>query len=499
MDRNAGMEIYKKMKEQKEEIRLLQEKINFMRKTEHIADPFLPSESLLVRKIKRSVKRIIKKGVFWLVKPYWEQQNIYNQAVADALQKMADISERMSDDMNDFMMNSKMLDQDAKDRISSLQNSSEQLKSGCPKVIQFVSSLNYGDAVGNDIMAIKKALEEEGYVTAVFAANIHEKIPFDMAFHISALPVLTEKDVLIYHLASEDPLAETIKGLPCKKILRYHNITPPEFFRRYDKKAYIHTLTGLKQVKELKDYIDCGMTVSEFNKKDLTDMGYQCPINVVPILIPFDDYEREADQEVIKKYQDGWKNIIFVGRIAPNKKVEDILLAYKEYKDRYHARTRLLLVGSYQEEDGYYKMLTKLIRKHRIQDVEFTGHISFEAMLAYYRTAHLFVCMSEHEGFCVPLVEAMYFGVPIVAFRSTAVPETLGSAGMLINDKTPAYAAKAIHQMMNRKGGQDTYETGRSRQLEKLQYVEIKRQMLFCLDKYIERNSIILRNLEAKS
>lgn len=488
MDIEAGMELYNKIEKQKEEMRILQEKIDFLKKTDYIYDPSVMSGSSLTSKIKKIIKKAIKKSVFWLVKPYWEQQNIYNQAVTDTLEKIVKKYDELAHEFELLMMHSELLDQSMKERIIYINSRNEKLKSNCSKVIQIVSSLNFGDAVGNDVMAIKRALEEEGYITAIFATSIHHKIPFDMALHMSALPVLTEKDVVIYHLASEDPLVEMIKKLPCKKIFRYHNITPPEFFKRFDKKAYARTLTGLKQVRELKDYIDYGMTVSEFNRMDLINLGYQCPIDVVPILIPFEDYKQEPDQEVVKKYQDGWTNIIFVGRVAPNKKIEDVILSYAEYKKRYNDKSRLLLVGNYNE-GGYYETLTKLIRKNKIKDVEFTGHISFAAVLAYYKTANLFVCMSEHEGFCVPLVEAMYFGVPIIAFRSAAVPQTLGDAGWVVDRKEPDYVAEVMHQMIGLEDGQDIYIKSRKEQLEKFQYVEIKKKLLLCLDKYMGNRS----------
>ena len=146
------------------------------------------------------------------------------------------------------------------------------------------------------------------------------------------------------------------------------------------------------------------------------------------------------------------------------------------------------MVGNYNE-GGYYETLTKLIRKNKIKDVEFTGHISFAAVLAYYKTANLFVCMSEHEGFCVPLVEAMYFGVPIIAFRSAAVPQTLGDAGWVVDRKEPDYVAEVMHQMIGLEDGQDIYIKSRKEQLEKFQYVEIKKKLLLCLDKYMGNRS----------
>lgn len=124
-------------------------------------------------------------------------------------------------------------------------------------------------------------------------------------YNIDLLPELTEEDIIIYHYASEDGFRKLIEDTAAKVVLRYHNVTPPEFFHGYDEKAEIITRKGLVQIKGMKDAIDYGIVVSDFNKKDLIDMGYQCPIAVAPILIPFKDYEQEPDKDVVTRYSDG--------------------------------------------------------------------------------------------------------------------------------------------------------------------------------------------------
>ncbi len=146
----------------------------------------------------------------------------------------------------------------------------------------------------------------------------------------------------------------------------------------------------MEQIRELAPYIDYGIVVSEFNKQDLINMGYTCPIEVVPILIQFDDYKKKPSQSVIDKYSDGRHNIIFVGRMAPNKKVEDVISAFATYKMMYDKDARLFLVGNYNEEDKYYKFLRKHISKLQVEDVFFSGHIPFDEILAYYTIADVF-------------------------------------------------------------------------------------------------------------
>lgn len=249
------------------------------------------------------------------------------------------------------------------------------------------------------------------------------------------MPELREDDIVFYHFASEDPLCELIKKVPCKVILRYHNVTPPKFFHGFDLGAEMNTKKGLEQIKALAPYIDYGIVVSEFNKQDLINMGYTCPIDVAPILIQFDDYKKKPSHSIVEKYSDGKHNIIFVGRMAPNKEVEDVISAFAAYKKMYDKDARLFLVGNFNEEDKYFKFLQKHINKIQVKDVIFPGHIPFDEILAYYTIADIFLCMSEHEGFCVPLVEAMFFDVPIVAYLQCAVPDTLNGSGVGIDNK----------------------------------------------------------------
>lgn len=198
----------------------------------------------------------------------------------------------------------------------------------------------------------------------------------------------------------------------------------------------------------LADKVDYCLAVSEFNKQNLRELGYKVPIDVLPVIIPFDDYKRKPNQDILERYKDGKHNIIFTGRVAPNKCHQDVIAAFACYKKYYDSKARLFLVGSYNETDTYYRKLKKYIELLGLDDVVFTGHIKFEEILAYYSVADVFVCMSEHEGFCVPLIEAMFFGVPIIAYNCTAVPSTLGDAGILVDKKDSIETAALINKVI---------------------------------------------------
>ena len=170
------------------------------------------------------------------------------------------------------------------------------------KIIQLLRNLSYGDAIGNDVLAIKNAISKMGYLTEIYAEFIDARLPKGTAFPVNRLITVEPNDVIIYHLSTGTDLNYTFANLKCRKIVRYHNITPPEFFKGYSYEAEQSCMEGLKAAKAIAKKVDYCLAVSEFNKKDLIDMGYEQKIDVLPILIPFSDYDKLPDPELIKKY-----------------------------------------------------------------------------------------------------------------------------------------------------------------------------------------------------
>jgi glycosyltransferase involved in cell wall biosynthesis len=311
-----------------------------------------------------------------------------------------------------------------------------------------VPSLAYGDAIGNDVLAQKSAIISMGYRCEIYADWIDERLPRGSAQLIRKINPMND-DIVIYHFGSGNPLCYKMAALDCRKVIRYHNVTPPEFYRKYSANAYEDASDALKALSVLSNRFDYGLAVSEFNRRNLIDMGYTAGIDVLPILIPFSDYEKKPDFRLMKKYDDGKVNILFTGRIAPHKKVEDIIQAFAYYR-QINPESRLILAGSgigerYHQKLEYY--ISKLEPKPA--NIIFTGHLKFAELLALWRVANVYMSMSEHEGFGVPLVEAMYFKVPVIARDCAAIPETLGNSGFLLPDNNPKVAAEAIHEIIN--------------------------------------------------
>lgn len=316
------------------------------------------------------------------------------------------------------------------------------------RIIQLLSTLAFGDAVGNDTIAIRRVLEEMGFDTEIYAQNIDERLKKGTAKKIEHLTKLGKKDIILYHLSTGTDLNYNLVKYPGRKIVIYHNITPYEYFFGYSRVNYDLTYLGRKGLSFLKDKVERCFAVSEYNKADLRETGYTCPIDVLPIIVPFEDYNKTPNQDILKQYDDNWVNILFVGRIAPNKKQEDVIRAFAYYKTYINPKSRLFLVGSYSGLEKYHNELKTYVAKLGISDVIFTGHTKFEDILAYYKLADVFLCMSEHEGFCVPLLEAMHFDVPIIAYKAAAIPDTMGQSGIVVDEKSPALTAKLIERLM---------------------------------------------------
>ncbi len=356
------------------------------------------------------------------------------------------------------------------------------------KILQVLTTLSFGDAVGNDTIALGAALAEMGYGSHIFAENIDPRLPEGTVRPISELPPLAPEDVVLYHLSTGTELNYQFGEYPCRKIVIYHNITPPAFLAPYAPEKANQCQYGLSGAKYLAAHADYCLPVSDFNRRDLKQMGYICAMDVLPILIPFEDYQKKPSRWVLAKYRDlPGTNWLFTGRIVPNKCQEDVLAAFAFYKKYYDPDARLFLVGSWQGMESYYARLLAYQKALGAPDVIFTGHIPFDEILAYYHLADVFVCASEHEGFCVPLVEAMYFGLPIVAYDSSAIGDTLGGSGILMPEKDPALTAGMVHRVLTDAALREQVLEGQRQRLQDFSHQKIQGRFRTLLARFLSR------------
>ncbi len=354
------------------------------------------------------------------------------------------------------------------------------------RILQVTPTFSLGDGVGNHTYALMKVIQSMGFDTAIYAVHNAKNVPKELRHDVEKLPKLNKDDVLIYHQAIGTALADRIAALPCRKIMVYHNTTPPHFFEGYSGDMIRQTSLGLDNARMLIQHVDAVWADSEFNRQDILDMGYHGDVTVLPILIPFEDYKKKPDEAVLAKFQDDLKHILFVGRIVPNKKQEDILAAFAYYQKNINAHARLTLVGNYTFDDPYAIRLKAYMKELGLFDATITGHVSFEQILAYYKTADLFLCMSEHEGFCIPLLEAMSFDVPVLAYDSTAIKGTLNGSGVLLPQKDPVFTAMMMDRVLSDPLLYDHIIQGQRKRLADFAYDKVAEQHRKALKAFLE-------------
>jgi L-malate glycosyltransferase len=287
-------------------------------------------------------------------------------------------------------------------------------------------------------------LRRMGYESELFALTIDEEMREEVRPFSD--PAATRGDVTIFHFALPSPMTDAFAKLDAARVLQYHNITPARFFAPYDPGLFRLAALGRRELQTLAGRVDLALGDSAFNCSELEELGFE-PTGVMPIAVDLERLTSAPRRPALERIlADGLINILFVGRIAPNKRIDDhIRLAelYKRYVDSYY---RFIFVGRTDGVPAYYAQVRALIDDFQMLPDRFwfTGPVPDEDLAAFYRWADVYVSLSEHEGFCVPLVEAMAADVPIVAFAAGAVPETLGGAGLLFSPKDLEVAAELI-------------------------------------------------------
>ena len=316
------------------------------------------------------------------------------------------------------------------------------------QVHQFHQSAQSGDAIGNDMVEIRNILIELGYPSEIFSRDIDPRMNGVKDYREYKRFSSPENILLLHYSIGFGPeLLNFIKSLPDRKILIYHNITPSRFFRGIDSTLEYYTQKGREELREIREIVEVALGDSEYNRAELVEQGFG-ETDVLPIPVDPKKYDILADRRILEDYKDGQINILFVGRIAPNKRIEDVIKSFYCYKRYINDRSRLHLVGNYSPGSSYYQDLKSLVKRLDLSDVNFAGHVSFEGLVAYYKSADIFLTMSEHEGFCVPLIESMHFDIPIIAYNSTAIPLTLGGSGLLVNEKNYPEIAELINHLV---------------------------------------------------
>ncbi len=317
------------------------------------------------------------------------------------------------------------------------------------QIHQILPSFDPGDAIGNNVLEIRKILRSWGYRSDIYSQHVHPKLARISKPLTEYKKISSHENIVIFHFAIGSDVSEFVKNLPDKKVILYHNITPPNYFIGINDTLFHLLVRGRRELKEFRDITDLALGVSEYNKNELVEVGFR-HTGVLPIILDFGSYDQKPDQDILSRFdrKDKWINIIFVGRLSPHKKQDDIIKTFYYYNKFIEPKSRLILVGSYNGIEKYYEKLKLMIKQLDLENVYITGQINFRELLAYYKVADVFVSMSEHEGFCVPILESMYFNIPIIAYRSSAIPYTLEDSGILVNKKNYTAIAEMINLLI---------------------------------------------------
>ena len=314
------------------------------------------------------------------------------------------------------------------------------------KFIQMHQTVTNHDAIGNDIEMIGRILGEnhEVYVYAENRLNKSVEYIDEDKFNEYAGD---ENNVIIYHHSVfwEEGF-EKVKAVKAKVIFRYHNITPEKFFEPYSNPSYLQCANGRKQtlefIKEKPDsYWFCD---SKYNAEDLTGV----PEDYIHICAPFNKLEEWSktvpNEEILRELvESGTKNILFVGRVVPNKghlMLLDIIRCYMNY---YGNDIKLRIIGKFFDDiEDYTELVKNKIEEYNLKNnIEFIGEINDASLMSYYLGSDVMLVCSDHEGFCVPVVEAQFFGLPIIALNESAVPDTMGKNQLVLGRDVYKFAA----------------------------------------------------------
>jgi glycosyltransferase involved in cell wall biosynthesis len=315
------------------------------------------------------------------------------------------------------------------------------------RVDQWVPALHRGDAIGDSARLMRDTFREWGHEADVYALTLDQDLVGD-GRPFQDFRAGGPDDVVILHYALPSPLTRALQEHQGRRMLVHHNVTPPEFFRGWDPEMVRICELGRREVGELRGHVDLALADSEFNRQELQEAGFERTA-VLPIYLDFDAY-REPPAPVLRHMlEDGRTNVLFVGRLAPNKRQDDLIRVASAWKRFVSPDVRLVLVGKAPARGFYPHALQALAYEEGLTPAEvvFLGHVSHRELLACYAASHVFLCMSAHEGFGVPLVESMLMDVPILARRGTAVTDTLGGAGVQFDDEPLDAVAEMAAQL----------------------------------------------------
>jgi len=344
-----------------------------------------------------------------------------------------------------------------------------------------LATLGYGDAIGHEVLGIQRVLRDAGFESDIFVQTADPRLEDLTKDYRDLLQASDPSNILIHHFSIGSRASRVAYAVPDRQILVYHNITPPEFWVDVHEQLAEQCFKGRRELGIYPARVDLALGDSEFNRQELEALGFN-PTGVLAVVPSFSHLDGAPNDLIAAEFDDEWTNILFVGRIIPNKRIEDVIRYFHAYQRHFNPRARLLLVGSYGGFDKYLAMLQQLVARLGVRHVHFTGHVTDAELTAYYEIADLFLCASAHEGFCVPITESFYKQVPVVAYGATAVPATMDGAGVLYTTQDPLDVAAIVDAVVDDPELYDRIVRGQDAALERLRAKDFDGTLL----RYIE-------------
>jgi L-malate glycosyltransferase len=353
-----------------------------------------------------------------------------------------------------------------------------------PAVHQVLATLGYGDAIGHEVLGIQRTLRDAGFTSDIFVETADRRLEPLTRDYRELVDASRPDNLLLHHFSIGSKASRTAYAIPDRMALIYHNITPPEYFVGVHPTLARQCFRGRRELRASVERCDLALGDSAFNCQDLEALGFPSTA-VLPVVPDFSHLDLPASRFVADQFDDDRTNVVFVGRVIANKKIEDLIRYFHAYQSRFNARSRLIVVGVFSLFEKYMAALNHLVEELGVLDVHFVGHVSDAELVAYYEVADLFLCASEHEGFCVPLVEAFYKQVPVLAYAATAVPATMDGAGVLFDERDPLYVAALVDGIVSNPDLQDVIVERQTAAVERLRSKDFAGTLLGFVDRIL--------------
>ncbi len=300
------------------------------------------------------------------------------------------------------------------------------------EVHQFTVSCTTGDGISNGVFFVQKLLRELGYKSHIYSVDIENDLKNQV--HEYKQYNSNPDQLLLVHHGWGHGFEDWLRQLPVNKVMIYHNITPPEYFSSRSMQAGL--LLAREQMQRWKEFMCGAISDSAYNTTELIAAGWRPEVvRTIPLLVDIESMQKRAlvaEKEGNPPFNG--KTLLFVGQMLPHKGQLDLVDCFYYLCQLYDFPVRLVLIGG-GEPGRLAELRQRVVELGLDQSVLVLGKVSDAELLGWYEVADLYVSMSEHEGFGMPLIEAGVFDVPVLAYNTAAVAETVGPGGILFSEK----------------------------------------------------------------